>query len=234
MRKVLFAFVLGSANVAVPANAAYLYGFSGIGPVAEQLVLNGTTSIDADNAGWFYEDGTHQSFNDNYAVGYDVVADVDGLAINGELRNFLGFSLAAFTQTVTSASVRIVLEQGATDVLPTADGLPAEWRLYDVLTEPEFRLAYNGATSIFADLGTGVTYGAVTQTATSGVVEVALNASAIAAINASLGTRFVVGGKLTPAIAAVPESTTWAMMLIGFGGMGFVLRRSHGRKLANA
>lgn len=232
----LVTLALGAALVATPANAAYLFGFSEIVatfPFKEQLILNGSTLIDADNAGWFYEDGTHEERNDNYAVGFDIVADIEGRTISGELRNFLGFSLASRTEEVTSASIRIELQSGDAGE-PAADGLPAEWRLYDVFAEPDFRLAYSGATSIFDDLGTGMTYGAVTPTARSGVVEVALNHSAIAAINANLGRRFVVGGKLTPTIAAVPEPTTWAMMLIGFGGMGFALRRSHARKSANA
>jgi hypothetical protein len=39
------------------------------------------------------------------------------------------------------------------------------------------------------------------------------------------GTEFDVLARFTPA-AAVPEPSTWAMMLLGFGAVGFTLRRS--------
>ena len=39
------------------------------------------------------------------------------------------------------------------------------------------------------------------------------------------GTTATLGGVSFDAIAAVPEPATWAMMLIGFGGLGCVLRR---------
>jgi hypothetical protein len=34
----------------------------------------------------------------------------------------------------------------------------------------------------------------------------------------------------TPVISAVPEASTWAMMLFGFGGIGYSMRRSRGNK----
>ena len=33
----------------------------------------------------------------------------------------------------------------------------------------------------------------------------------------------------TPAVSGVPEPATWAMMLIGFAGLGFAFRQSHRR-----
>ena len=40
-----------------------------------------------------------------------------------------------------------------------------------------------------------------------------------------LVSEFNVNGNLYGATAAVPEPATWAMMLIGFGGIGFQMRR---------
>ena len=40
-----------------------------------------------------------------------------------------------------------------------------------------------------------------------------------------LGTNISAGGSVTAATAAVPEPATWAMMLIGFGGVGVAMRR---------
>lgn len=42
---------------------------------------------------------------------------------------------------------------------------------------------------------------------------------------APLGSYFGANALLTPIGAAVPEPATWAMMLMGFGAMGFSLRR---------
>ncbi len=39
------------------------------------------------------------------------------------------------------------------------------------------------------------------------------------------GLRISTGDLTTPVTAAVPEPATWAMMLMGFGAMGFALRR---------
>ena len=38
----------------------------------------------------------------------------------------------------------------------------------------------------------------------------------------------------SPAVPAVPEPGTWAMMLMGFGATGYAMRRRPGRKLARA
>lgn len=38
-------------------------------------------------------------------------------------------------------------------------------------------------------------------------------------------TNFAPGGEIRGNLAAVPEPATWAMMLLGFGAMGFALRR---------
>ena len=51
-----------------------------------------------------------------------------------------------------------------------------------------------------------------------------------------LVSEFNVNGNLYGAPAAVPEPATWAMMLIGFGGVGFQMRRQRrsGRPLTQA
>jgi len=68
--------------------------------------------------------------------------------------------------------------------------------------------------------------------ATSGGNDVAALTSAqpIASFNTATQTNNseVVFGKLSlSAVAPVPESATWAMMLLGFGGIGFAMRRKH-------
>ena len=44
-----------------------------------------------------------------------------------------------------------------------------------------------------------------------------------------LNTQGFSVGVIIPAIGSVPEPATWAMMLLGFAGIGFTLRRRQGR-----
>jgi hypothetical protein len=41
------------------------------------------------------------------------------------------------------------------------------------------------------------------------------------------GNVHLVSGSITEAAAAVPEPATWAMMLLGFGGIGYAMRRKN-------
>ena len=43
---------------------------------------------------------------------------------------------------------------------------------------------------------------------------------------------FNVGGEFTPVVAGVPEPATWALMLLGFGGLGAALRAKGRRTVA--
>lgn len=56
--------------------------------------------------------------------------------------------------------------------------------------------------------------------------------SGIATINGT--TNYTTGISGTLNVAAVPEPATWAMMLVGFGGMGLALRRKRVPTLAHA
>ncbi len=237
MRKLLSVVALSLSIASAPANAAFLFGYSGLSNYGrdegfnEELVINNAISINADNAGWFYQDGTHEARNDNYAVGFDILEDYENFLIDGDIRNFLGFDLSGVTSAVSSAKIRIVLQPGYFGESP-AEGLPALWRLYDVSSEPDYRIAYSGATDIFNDLGSGITFGSVVQSASSGIVEVELNARAIAEINSNLGQRFVIGGALSPIASAVPEPATWLTMLAGFGLIGSALRSIRRKAIA--
>jgi len=44
-------------------------------------------------------------------------------------------------------------------------------------------------------------------------------------------TDFAPNNGLLAAVAPVPEPSTWALMLLGFGGMGLALRRGHRRRV---
>jgi hypothetical protein len=83
------------------------------------------------------------------------------------------------------------------------------------------------ATSIFTDLGSGILFGSVTVSSAdnNSYVNVTLNSDAIAALIGSEGSEFAIGGSLT---TAVPEASTWAMMIIGFCGLGWMAYRGKG------
>lgn len=79
------------------------------------------------------------------------------------------------------------------------------------------------------DLTLASSWNAAFITANGGTI-----AGAEAAFFAGLGTgrayfnvhtSFAPGGEIRGNLAAVPEPATWAMMLLGFGAMGFALRR---------
>jgi PEP-CTERM motif len=52
-------------------------------------------------------------------------------------------------------------------------------------------------------------------------------------VQSALGLQYSVVDGFNPVSGSVPEPSTWAMMLIGFAGLGFVFHRSR-RKLSFA
>jgi len=81
----------------------------------------------------------------------------------------------------------------------------------------EFRLTPGNGTSV-----NGVTQGNGTATAEGGTFRVQNTGYTSAA---SPGTAFSVNGDVNTVTAAVPETATWAMMIVGFGAAGASLRR---------
>jgi PEP-CTERM motif len=53
-------------------------------------------------------------------------------------------------------------------------------------------------------------------------VNIILGGLALTDLAAAEGSQFAIGGSLT---AAVPEPSTWAMMILGFAGIGFMAYR---------
>jgi PEP-CTERM motif len=234
-RIVLAALTLCAQATSVHATS-YLFGFSGVfdqSDPSEYLVLNGTTRLSADNAGWFAEGGDHERGNDNYAVSDDLIYfdDFSGRSYSGEFRNFLGFSLSNVVDPIVSATVVISVESGdlPTDP-PSTSGLPATWTLFDLSNEPDYRVAYFSRSDVFDDLGTGFVFGQALVEPNPRTVEVNLNADAIANLNANRGGRFAFGGTLTRSVSAVPEPSHWAMLLIGFGAIGVAARHKRQRR----
>ena len=94
--------------------------------------------------------------------------------------------------------------------------------------------------ALYANLVKGVgtdSYGSfqVAKTTGSSVSELmfTLNAAAVSDINTAIKSKtvFVVAGQIS---AAVPEPSTWVMLLAGFVGLGVVARRRAAKRRAAA
>jgi hypothetical protein len=141
-----------------------------------------SVTVSATAAGWFSDDGTHNAANSNYLTGWGP---------SSEFRDFFLFDLSSVSGIVTAATLRV----NSAQYLSTD---PSELVEFREVTTPTADLEVNqlGRTDIFTDLGDGPLYGSVTLTSAQYYtnVDVPLNASAVTAINASLGSTFAIGG----------------------------------------
>jgi hypothetical protein len=175
----------------------------------------------------------------NPIVGYCGAADCSGSRV-GEYRDFFTFTLPVLTTPLASAVLEIntgliILDQS-----------------------PSITVQFTStAAQNFASLGGGTVFATRTFTmADAGqVIDITLDAAALAAIGAGGKTFEISGRVISPfstasgssdqlALASgngtvskliltpVPEPTSWALMLTGFAGLGAMLRRR--RRLATA
>jgi len=114
--------------------------------------------------------------------------------MSGEIRNFFTFDLSSLSDAVVSATLRLT----RFDYYSSADS--EIYGLFDVSTDTAILNDTNGVNAaIYADLGTGVSYGEFEVFSTSDpndVLTFVLNAAAIDAINAASGGWFSIGGVL--------------------------------------
>jgi hypothetical protein len=144
-------------------------------------------TVNATNTGWWDNTGFHGATNLNYGTGTGAGADH---------RSFFVFDLAGLSGAVLSATF---------EVFNPATGYnspnPTETiNFFDVSTPIATLIADgSGQTAIFTDLGSGSFYGARVFNAAdnNSLVSIALSAAAVAGINASLGSRFAIGGALS-------------------------------------
>lgn len=130
------------------------------------------------------------AFRDNYIAGRAFVVT----------RNYFVFDLAPVTESISAARLKIenpVTSFGSGYVSPD----PTETFAVSDVTTPvvELQRRNTGRTDIYADLGSGAAYGqqVVSGADNGGFVEIALNATAVAALNAASGGVFALGGAVT-------------------------------------
>jgi hypothetical protein len=135
-----------------------------------------------DNQGWISDtQANNNGVNDNYFTG-----------LNGanELRSYFFFDRSAISGTITAATLEV----------RRYDSSAATLGLFDVSTPAASLIATRGGAAnpaIFADLGTGTSYGSFVIAAggaSTDILSFVLNASAIADLNAASG-YFAIGGR---------------------------------------
>jgi large repetitive protein len=215
------------ARTALAGMAAVAMAVGGVGRANAMEITRAAV-----DSGWYDQTGSHVPENLNYLCGFN----------NGiEFRNFFVFDLSGIDLRIVSAELQI---QNPTFGYFSAD--PTEtYTLFDVST-PVSTLSAGGEglTSIFADLGSGVSYGSqvVSHADDDRIVTISLNAAGIAALNEANG-QFAFGGAITTlsregfmdeyvfgetgfvtdtrqlvieASSSVPEgSSTWGLLLLG-------------------
>jgi hypothetical protein len=229
----LFAGLLLCAATPAFAVDNYLFGFSPFG--VQTLTINGTTVIQATDTGWIAANGSHSSSNQNYIVG-----ECTSCSNSGFFNDYFVFDLSNVSVTITSAVLSVGNGNGY------AAGPLSTYSLFDVLS-PISALdadrAPGDATgqALFSDLQSGVLYGSrsITSVVQNSQVDTTLNSSALTALNAGRGSLFAIGGTLRAGTeipgGPVPEPSTWAMMLLGFLGIGLVIKRKiKGERLSPA
>jgi hypothetical protein len=147
--------------------------------------LSGTLILNATNSGWWNHSGFHSASNTNYLA---------GLEFGVTYRDFFVFDLASVTLPIAAAEIRIY-----NPVFASPD--PTEtYALFDVSTPlSALQATGSGQTGIFADLGTGVSFGtrAFSVADNGQTVSIALNAAAVASLNAGIGGAIALGGAVT-------------------------------------
>ena len=227
---IAFAGVMTASNASANAGA-YLFGYTypPFDTGVHELILNGgATVLTATNTGWYDFTGSHLASNPDYIVGDCSIGTCGGV---GGYNDFFVFDLSGVKGPITSAQ----LSMFNPSIYPGYSGKPSStYTNFDVSTAIGTLIAdASGATGIYNDLGTGTAFGSTSVSAADNGTQVIvnLNAAALASLTAGEGGQWAIGGTLgtfTP--PGVPEPATWGMMLMGFLGLGAVLRR--GRRTA--
>jgi len=191
--------------VAVVASAMLLPAMPA--SAAELTFTTAQSQFDAgqNNQGWWanFSDDVPDTTGDDYFVGSTDTSG--GLAF--EFRDFFTFDLSSLRDNVVAAQLQ--LRAGVSTFLP--DGATSETlELFDVTTPAPILNHLNNDEGhedpqIFADLGTGVSYGTfvIKTTDEQAILTLNLNTAGVTAINANRGSFFSVGGRVITLFGAL-------------------------------
>ncbi len=175
-----------------------------------------TLTLDAVDSGNYRANGIHAQAIENHLT---------GLFNQVEYRSFFVFDLSSIAGTVNSATLRLFNPEVSEFLHGYVSPDPTETlNIYDVTTSAASITGNTAGLAGFADLGSGTLFGTTTvSVADNGfVVEIALNASAVSALDGGSGL-FVLGGALSTV------SGTEDQHVFGFSTAAFVA--DHTRQL---
>jgi hypothetical protein len=122
-------------------------------PTDRELILNGVTTVNATNSGWYTAPGNHTAGNTNYVVGVCGSSDPCN-GIDTPTNNFFVFSIPVGAGAFTTATLRLMNPPNASNPQPGyLSTNPTElYTLFDVST-PIASLTANqsGAAGIYND-----------------------------------------------------------------------------------
>lgn len=170
--------------------AAFVLGTAAVAPAANQTVT--LTDI---ARGWYNDSGAHSAAIEGYFVGL----------LGTQYHNFLVFDLASVPGTIRSATLRLEVPPGG---FSSADGVE-DFELHEVTTDPAtLDVDASGQTAIYADLADGPVFGTRQYSAADigTITEIELNGAAIAALNATAGDLFAIGGALTSIVGGSSQN----------------------------
>jgi len=154
--------------------------------------------LDADDRGWYREDGFHESDNENYLTG---IFDLTG--VRSDRNSFFVFDLVDI-QVVESASLRLFLPS---DGYNSADS-DETFSVFDFDGDLTDLVDGAGGIAAYDNLGDGLNFGSIDIEAANenSFIDIELNADGIAFLNARAGDFAVLGGSITSLNSAVGAS----------------------------
>ena len=178
-----------------------MIGLTAAPAVAQTYTENFEAAFPSWETGWF---GVNSNATNVYGMGAGRGNNPDGLWINDGLFNSLGVTVtfdSAFATSLTSFYMDIAGYQ------------PTTLTFFDQFGATLFSSNVVLTQGAYTDPGVYARYGTASSSGIGG-----FSFSGQARGNTSIDNLEAIAG-------AVPEPSTWAMMLVGFGGVGFAMRR---------